>query len=97
LDKQTSKNGHGVYWRLDKRDFGGDWKTFLAKVKEKKIATYQPAEMDEENFWYSSAEEFKQVKELYQKHIGEILRQAESDKKAGFEPLKRRWKWSVKK
>jgi len=90
--KTMNNKNIGKYFILETNDFKGDWKGFLKDIKKLRTVTFRPAELDDDNAWYCGNVDWPAVQELYKKHIGDILRIIESDKKACFEPLKRGWK-----
>jgi len=91
--KTMNNKNIGKYFTLETKDFHGDHAGFLKAIKKLRTVTPRPAELDDDGFWwYCGNVDWPAVQELYKKHIGDILRIIESDKKAGFEPLKRGWK-----
>lgn len=83
-----SKTG-GMYFKLEKNDWDGDYKGFFVAVKKLKTWVFDPPEMDESNFWYVGPAEVKALEEIYSKHITKTRMATISDKVAGYEPLKR--------
>jgi hypothetical protein len=86
---KTSKNG-GIYFKLEPGDFKANWKQFLAEVKKMKSHVYNPAELDDDNWWFVGRQDIEALKFLKQEYITKVLNQAAKDKAAGFEPIPRR-------
>jgi len=82
----------GFLFKLETKDFKGDWKTFMAQVK-KIGAVYQPAEFDNaENFWYLPNKMLTVFEALQKKYIDSILRDQESYERIGYKPIPRQWR-----
>lgn len=91
--KITNNRNIGKYFTLEPKDWQGDARGFIKAIKKLRTVTPNPAELDDDSFWwYCGNIDWPQVKELYKKYIGLPLEIIDSDKKDGFEPLKRGWK-----
>jgi hypothetical protein len=89
---ETKQHANGIYFRLEKQDWRGDTKAFLAAVKKLKTAVYNPVELDEDNWWFVGKPDVQAVKAIYDKLIGQPLADLARDKASGFKPIPRPWK-----
>ena len=76
----------GQYIKLENKDWRGDARGFCQAIKALEGVTFNPAEMDEDNWWFIPAGQIPRVHELYYQHIDKVLQDLAADRRAGFVP-----------
>lgn len=85
----------GIFFKLEKRDFKGDWKSFIAAIKKFPNRQYNPQEKPpDENWWWIGKDSEKSFYELREKLIEDIIADEEQYKKDGYKPIPSRNKFS---
>ena len=79
----------GYYFKLETKDFLSDWQSFLREIKKLPSAVYEPAEMDDSNFWYIAAKDYKLFAAYKELYIDRILKDIDNYKSIGFKPIPR--------
>ena len=87
METMTKKNG--LYFRLEKQDWSGDTKGFLAAIKKLKTYVYNPVELDEDFWRFVGNPDVAAVKWIYNKYIQQPLDDAARDKASGLKPIPR--------
>lgn len=78
----------GNYIKLENRDWKGDARGFCKAIKKLDGVTFNPAELDEDGWWFVPYKHKVAITELYHQHIGKVLLAMDADKRAGFVPSK---------
>jgi hypothetical protein len=79
----------GFYFKLESQDFKADWGSFLREIKKLRSSVYEPAEMDESNFWFIGQADYKLFLAFKELFIDRPLRDLENYKSIGFKPIPR--------
>ncbi len=81
----------GLYIKLEKFDFNGNWRGFLTAIKKLPTIVYAPVELDEpEGYWFVGKDSLDGFEKAYEEHIGKLLRQMQEDIIAGCWPMARK-------
>lgn len=79
---------NGQYIKLDNRDWKGDARGFCKAIKALDGVTFNPAELDEDGWWFVPNCHKPKIADLHYKYIGKVLQAIDADKRAGFVPSK---------
>ena len=87
---KIEKHATGLFFKLDKSDFRGDWKSFLYAVKKLPNWQYNPPEKPpDENWWWISLDSQRKFYELREKLIEDVIADEDQYRRDGYVPIPR--------
>ena len=78
----------GQYIKLENKDWRGDARGFCQAIKALEGVTFNPAELDEDGWWFVPNKHKPKIADLYFRYIDKVLLAMDADKRAGFVPSK---------
>ena len=78
----------GNYIKLENKDWRGDARGFCKAIKALEGVTFNPAELDEDGWWFVPNKHKPKIADLYFRYIDKVLLAMDADKRAGFVPSK---------
>jgi len=76
----------GQYIKLENKDWRGDARGFCKAIKALEGVTFNPAELDEDGWWFVPNKHKPKIADLYYRYIGKPLADMDADALAGFKP-----------